>query len=257
MSDLNSLDCSVNKPKKHPLGRLARLALLLSVLGVFAGLCGLGLWQWHRGVAKQAILQSQTMGQSAALVTESEALTGNALQLAWRNVRWRGHFDAKRSLLWQNKFRRHHYGAEILVPFYLASGQGVVLVNRGWLADQVDKSALRQLVSQPISGDVWLTGQLVFPESAVLLGENLGHGPWPKTLQSWKASTLRAVYGGKWMPMMVRLSAKAQHGFDRAWPSGGMTPQRHRLYAYQWWLFAVVWLMGTTIYFRRSQHEFN
>ena len=280
--------------------------LFIVVPSVFFGLIYLGKWQWERGEAKAAVLQTQKlakqvrMKKSCQQQKKTDAINSNHLsltssasdlacakqadlakqdeqlllrshskKLAWHWVQLHGHFDAKHSLLWENKFRNHQVGFEVLTPFYLDCGQvqnlnqendrelgkchRILLVNRGWVSmkTKTSREGLESLIDKP-SNSTMVTGQLVWPEQGVLLGENLGQG-WPKSMQAWVLPELKALFHVEMLPYMLRLSTNGGEQFDRTWSQPRMSPERHRMYAYQWWLFAAVWAIGVIMLIRREK----
>jgi surfeit locus 1 family protein len=221
--------------------------LSLLALGVFLGLLCLGFWQLGRAQGKESLAASV----SAAAVGDGldnsgfVAMVSNQDEhLLWRNVVLRGHFDDKHQLLWQNRFYKHRLGVEVLTPFYLAGSNRWVLVNRGWLDVDHHKNI------SVSDGARELHAVVVKPSRGLLLGENIT-GQWPvKDMQAWDESDFQQLYGENGVPYLLRLSAAEIDGFVRDWPLWTMSPERHRGYAWQWFLLALTWLIGCGCFWR-------
>ena len=128
-------------------------AILGTVLGC-ALTIRLGLWQWHRGLAREA-LDAQYLSAGAqspeALRVDSAVPDGADAVLAAAS----GEYDGARQILLDNQVHDRTPGYQVLTPIRLASG-GIALINRGWVPQNPDRRVLPQL---PVpAGPVTLSG---------------------------------------------------------------------------------------------------
>jgi surfeit locus 1 family protein len=83
------------------------------------------------------------------------------------------------------------------------------------------------------------------PEKLFRLGDaeenNVG---WPKVVQQLDLAQLEQVLETRLLSVILLLDKSDEHGFVREWqPVYGVTPDKHRAYAMQWFTLAVVLLL--------------
>ena len=67
---------------------------------------------------------------------------------------------------------------------------------------------------------------------------------WPKVVQEFQLESLEQLLGVKLQPLLLLLEKDDEFGFIRDWkPVYGVTPDKHRAYAVQWFTLAVVLLL--------------
>lgn len=142
---------------------LAGVVSALAVLLV-AGVCArLGVWQLNRlneRVARNAGIEERLSMPDVALPPFDDDTAG----LSYRHVELRGEFDTSRSIIFAPRAYRGSPGVHVITPLRLESGEGVVLVDRGWLFSP-DASTV-DLSSVEVTGPVHLRGLLLpFPEA--------------------------------------------------------------------------------------------
>ena len=77
-----------------------------------------------------------------------------------------------------NRIQGGRFGYEVVSLLALSSGEGVVLVNRGWIPG--DPARLEMPDIPEVAGSVSLTGHVyVEPGKPYLLGAQQLEGPWP------------------------------------------------------------------------------
>lgn len=204
----------------------------------------LGLWQWHRGLAREALdaqYASAVTQQALALSVDSAVPAGADAVSATA----RGHYDASRQLLLDNQVHDRMPGYQVLTPFVLDDG-GIVLVNRGWLPQNPDRRVLPALAISDATTTVnglWRS----LPQPALRLSiENCPSVgvPWPRIVGYPTADDLRCLYGASTAGGVLLLDPAEPDGYLREWTQGDrrFPPQRHYGYAAQWFAFAATLL---------------
>lgn len=215
--------------------RVAILGGLLQLL-LIPAFVSLGLWQWHKAESKTALQTSfDTRSQDAAIAMPTTPAEIEALR--HRRVILRGHFDAEKQVLIDNRLHRERAGYHVITPLRLEGSAMHVLVNRGWLAAPADRS--RQPEAPVPIGKVELTGIAVLPASRFF---NLAAQPtsgWQPVWQNLDLDRFRSVVAYPLQPLIVQLDAQSPGGFVREWPRPDERADRHRSYALQWFGFAV------------------
>jgi len=201
---------------------------------------GLGRWQWHRGIAKQAVWQEFERDGRA---TELGARRFDAVELFSR-VTLTGHYEPQRQFVLDNRSHAGMPGFEILTPFALTDGRRV-LVNRGWVPfsgyrDRLPDVAMSAPADVPIRGRV---GDL--PSSGLASGRAApdANAPWPKLTSFPTQAELEAALGMKLQHRILLLDPDDASGYVREWTPPGLPPDRHFSYAIQWWGFGAVLLV--------------
>jgi cytochrome oxidase assembly protein ShyY1 len=222
--------------------RITALSLVLFPLFIW-----LGFWQLDRAEEKTRLAASfELRSQQAPAPLDRALLAGDPAGLAYLPVAVTGRFVEGRDLLLDNRIREGRFGYEVVSPVELASGEGLVLVNRGWVAGDPARLQLPEVPSVP--GNVRLTGHLyVAPGEPYLLAEQELQGPWPKRLQALEMDKLVPALGAQLeaplLPYPVRIDAGQPGALDVAWQIVNVSPAKHRGYAVQWFTMAAVLLL--------------
>ena len=91
-----------------------------------------------------------------------------------------------------------------------------------------------------ISATVKLPPEKIFRLDEV---EEADHG-WPRVVQQIEMQQLQQYLGYEVLPVLLLLDKDDAHGFVRDWkPVYGVTPDKHRAYAMQWFTLALVLLL--------------
>lgn len=218
-------------------------AILGTVIGCVITI-RLGLWQWHRGLAREALDAQYLSAEATApigLEVDSPVPEGADATLATA----RGRYDGARQLLLDNQVSDRTPGYHVLTPIRLASG-GIALINRGWVAQNPDR---RVFPSLPVpDGDVEISGLWrSLPQPALRLEIDncaVADAPWPRIVGYPTAADLRCLYGPDTASGMLLLDPQMPDGFLRDWTQADrrFPPQRHYGYAAQWFAFAATLL---------------
>lgn len=223
---------------------IALTVLLFALAGLF---CALGYWQVQRKAEKELLFQQF---ETAPAMGVGQAIDQGRL---FARVEGWGRFDTGRHVLLDNRMFNGRVGVHVLTPFTLGDGR-TVLVNRGWLPLQPDRSSLPEV---PTDGaPTTIHGRLNRLESD---GPRLGDADrlvtdrWPQLVTYLDRAPLSAALGIDLPPWIVQLDAAAPGGFDdRNWQPAVMPPATHGAYAVQWFaLAAAALIIWTTLGFRK------
>lgn len=218
-------------------GRVIVLLLTLAGMGVTAWLGG---WQLSRAAEKQALQEAwlaagRQPDAGGELLHADGAATSDVL---YRHVQLHGRWLAQHTVYLDNRSMDRRTGFYVLTPLQLASGQGTVLVLRGWAPrDFLERSRLPALET-PI-GPVALRGQVILRVPGVYALGADGNGPIRQNLDTtaFGHELGLSLYDG-----VIQQVGPASEGLLRHWPEPASGLERHRGYAFQW--FGLCALMG-------------
>lgn len=218
-------------------------AWLLTGAAVVA-FAGLGQWQLGRGLQKQALLES--LQDRAAVPDIVSALHVPPQGLEVRRAVAQGEYLSDRQLLLDAQSNQHRPGYRVWTPLLLPDGVTVLLVDRGWIAQ--DRSGFDGTAP---TGPVSLTGAWrSLPRPGMRLEGTVNCPPGKTTAADFPAVVLypttdeleclldRPVIGG-----LLLLDPEIPGGFVREWADLGFPPSRHYGYAVQWFGLAVAALV--------------
>lgn len=208
----------------------------------FPLMIGLGFWQLDREAQKQQMLEQQTrqQQQEPAPMDRIDWQAGDAL--SFLPVTARGSYHNERSFLLDNRLRDSRVGYEVLTP--LQTGEGTLLVNRGWIPLGESRQQLPDIPE--VRGEQSVTGHLHVPEGRTLvLGDQadpLGDR-WPRRIQRVDLPRLGELSGQELLPYVLRLDAGAPGALVTDWSAEPIRPETHRGYAVQWFAMAAALLI--------------
>jgi surfeit locus 1 family protein len=215
-----------------------RVVPTLAAIAAIAACAAAGNWQQSRMNAKEA-LRAQ---HEAAARTQPVALAGLVAGADWPALRYRrvvvtGDYLASRQILIDNKVHEGRAGYHVVTPLALAEG-GVVLVNRGWIAQGASRSMLP--VAAPAAGRVTVQGRLAVPAARYL--ELRAEAPGGPVWQNLDPGRFAAAEGIEVLPVVVEATAAPvpDDGLVREWPAPDFGVEQHRIYMVQWYAFALL-----------------
>lgn len=210
----------------------------------------LGFWQLERAALKQESLERFVQSESSGPEVLADLMThAGAAGWHYRRVVAAGSFMAERQYLLDNRTHEGKAGYYVMTPF--VSTEGAVIVNRGWIPVGADRGTLPAL---PVTrGAVSIAGRLVPPPSSGLLLGSDGYerAGWPRVVQTVELGRMATQLGVRLPPAVLQLDPDSDDCFTCAWrPVAGISPQRHRGYAVQWFSLAaaLVGLMGIVVW---------
>lgn len=202
----------------------------------------LGYWQWQRAEDKAQRQASfdQAMAEPALRLSLP---AGNTSALHFHRLLLRGRYDAAHQIYIDNRILAGRPGYHVITP--LRFGQnGLVLVNRGWLAGGDRRMPLHAAVP---AGEVWVEGiavparQRYFELSSLTVDGDV----W----QNLDLERYRSLVGTTLPDLLLLQVSASQDGLVRDWPRPDLGVERHRSYALQWYALSVT-LVVLTIYLR-------
>ena len=210
----------------------------VAAAALFGLLCGLGFWQLDRAAGKEE--REIAFETARGVVLDETSLDGEVREFA--RIRVEGRYDSSRQFLQDNRTHEGRPGYYVLTPFRL-EGRGAVLVNRGWVPVGPDRALLPEIAAP--ADALLLTGTVRLPREDLFVLGDTGHAAagWPKVVQRVEIDAMQRSLGYPLAAWLVALDAGAPHGYVREWKAApGLSPDRHRGYAFQWFALATALL---------------
>ncbi|MDP9417958.1 MAG: SURF1 family protein [Actinomycetota bacterium] len=230
-----------------------RWVALHAVVLLLAPLCvTLGNWQWDRHEARTARARQIEHNSSQPPVPLRELLTGRpALPVAaeWRTVVIEGRYSPAATVLLRNRGGPDGgTGFGVLVP--LLTREGAVLVDRGWVPRTGTSDPD---VPPPPSGRVTVTGYLR-PGGVRARDAGVDRSRARPSVARIDLAALSDLTGRALAPAYVQLvgEAPAPAARPRVLPLPDESSWRNISYAFQWYLFAGLAVVGWVLLVRRE-----
>lgn len=202
-------------------------------------LLALGIWQLDRSEQKRILLQAQEQGIAAQTLKLSAVIEDNADALRYRQGEVSGHYDVAHQFLVDNQVSEGKVGYFVLTPLVLTGGTQAVLVNRGWIPSNPDRSVMPDL--QVSNAEVTITGRINhFPSVGIkLAGAEIPTPNWPSVVQVVDSNVLAEKLGYPLFQFQLELDKELPDGYKRDWHvTTIMPPEQHTAYAIQWFALA-------------------
>jgi surfeit locus 1 family protein len=210
---------------------------------IFSGsICiGAGIWQLDRAEQKRQIFDAFGSGSGAPV--RNQLVTNEAAdQVIYQRFFIRGHYDGAHQVLIDNMMFEGRNGYQILTP--LRTGDEVILVNRGWVPANPDRSVLPDISVDGRSRKI--TGRLSrLPRPGLRLDPPItsAGSAWPRRLLFPQTPELITQLGYVVYDYQLLLDPDIPDGFVRDWSPNLMSPEKHIAYAIQWFLLALTLLV--------------
>ncbi len=216
----------------------------------------LGFWQLERADHRRAQDELKRERERLSPVYITSFPEDSLGELAGRRVRLRGQYLPDQFLL-DNQVQDRRPGYHVLSPFALSTYAQVVLVNRGWVPAQADRSLLPS-VPAPSGTKIQIEGIVHLPQANPLTDPDLlmeGRG-WPQVIQDIDYARLAERLSElSLVPATIRLGADQPDGYARAWPGPPMSAEKHSAYAVQWFAMAAAVTILFLLYLKRPARE--
>ena len=254
--------------------------LLVIVLTVM-----LGNWQVRRALYKtdlQAVLDAAAQRPAEAVAASAALREAADKEGAGRDVGpaqavergqrvvLNGEWLVSATVFLDNRTHAGRAGYHVLTPLRLADGSGVVLVNRGWVAADADRTVLPEVALAP--AQVALEARVHVPDADAFTLAKAGQ---TEAGQVWQAVDLShlAARADVSLPLcsasgagsaclaswLALQSSDSADGLVRDWPLPAAGIERHRGYAFQWYCLAALAAALTAGYawrlFSRRHHD--
>jgi surfeit locus 1 family protein len=221
---------AISRRSFHPSPALTVAALVVAGL-----LSSLGYWQHRRAIEKEALAaRLEERAQGPVLAVPATVVDPEAMQ--YRRVSVRGHYDAERTVLVDNKVHRGVAGYRVVTPLKIEGGERYVLIDRGWIAAGPDRAKLPS-IAMPAGAQV-VEGIAVVPSARFIeLAPDLRTGP---VRQNLVIDKLQEELRIPLQPIVIEQISGPADGLVRQLerPDGGA--DRHRAYSLQWYAMALV-----------------
>ncbi len=206
-------------------------------LVVFGGVCiTAGFWQLDRAAGKRALFAAFEQGLDGeplqAVIADEEIE-----QYLYRRISLQGRYVPDRQVLLDSMMHEGRPGYHVLTP--LQTGTAIILVNRGWLRANPDRTVMPDVAVTDRMRTV--TGRLYrLPRTGLSLGETPTNAQtaWPLRLLFPTAAEIAGHTGLAVHDYEVLLDPAAEDGYTRAWRPALMSPEKHLAYALQWFVMA-------------------
>ena len=217
------------------------LGLVVVVIALFLRL---GFWQIERAGEKTKLRQ---MYQEAPQlpVTTIDGLLPSLGSINYRPVRLLGYYLPDRQFLLENRYRPQSNGVrrlgyEVLTPFQTLAGE-VVLVNRGWVPADIDRS--KSPVVDVTDHQQNVVGIMVMPQQHYRLAAMDSEQNWPRRILYVDLEQLARRLNQTLYPAILMLSQQQATALRADWEPVTVSPVKHYGYALQWFLMALALLI--------------
>jgi len=198
----------------------------------------LGLWQYHKGLARQAQWTRFAQGTDQLVELGTRPLSDLPL---FQRVSLAGTFDGAHQFLLDNRSYHGRAGYEVLTPLTRSSAE-TLIVDRGWVPFSGSRARLPD-VSLASEASMTLNGRLAeLPSGGLESGRAppQAEGPWPRVTSYPRLGELALALGRPLDERILLLDPQSPLGYVRDWQPPGISPLRHFAYAIQWWCFAAL-----------------
>lgn len=236
-------------------GLLPTLATLIIIPVMIA----LGQWQLDRAAEKKRSHEQfqQRRALSVLRLNAGDPEIWKYSVMKYRPIEIRGRYDAGMHVLLDNQVLNGSVGYVVYTPFLLEGEEAYILVNRGWLPADPDRTRPPEFETPP--GVLSLAGVARQPPPpGIKMGDNTPEQLAADIvrLQRIEMEQMMQEYSGKLIPYELRLDPAAPTGFTRSWSEPGSGHDRHVGYAFQWFaMAAAVGLLYLLLNLRREERQ--
>jgi len=211
----------------------------------------LGFWQLDRldeRRTENAVGESRLDAAAVSLDQLLEAAGENLGPIEYRRVVVGGRFDPEHEVLIRSQVHLGQAGFHVITPF--VTGDGGVLVNRGWVPLALDQTPVDE--ASPPSGDVEIEGWVHFTQTRPALGPEDPPGTQP-IFNRVDVGRLAEQVPYRVSPFYVVEVRERNDDLPVAVPLPDFSSEGpHLAYAIQWFGFAAIGLAGFFFLIRRE-----
>ncbi len=215
-----------------------KLLMTVATIVVMALCIRLGFWQYNK--AQDTIKAQQKIDDGKALMpVDLPSVIDDKEAWRYKRVRFKGSYLPEYQIILDNRVHQNRAGYQVITPVKVHNQERYVLVNRGWLAGNPDRS-LPQIETP--EGEQMFIGDLFFPLAKVFTLEATVQesSAWQSLWQHIDMQRYQALVPFNVSPYIVRLApGEVAGGFVRDWPIPKNRITVHLGYAYQWFGFAL------------------
>lgn len=197
----------------------------------------LGVWQCHRATLKKQLLQAYHARVARTLI-DLERILDETSDNRFYSVQVKGKYDNAHTVLLDNKTFDGQVGYEVYTPLLIAGTRHSILIDRGWVPAGPNRDQLPTI--PPEEGPLVIQGTLNYPPSYFSLGAMIDTvNKFPLRVQYVNLKEISAILGYSVSRYVVWLDPHSPYGFVRHWKVVMIGPEKHILYAVQWFAFAL------------------
>jgi surfeit locus 1 family protein len=234
-------------------GRLRWIVVHLLVAALAVAFVNLGFWQLRRldeRRADNALIESNMATDPEPLATTLDRFGQDPKALRYRRVVVEGEYRPAYEVVLTPRSRGGQPGHDVVTPLEMDDGQAV-LVDRGWVPFGYDDPPIT--AAPPTKGPVSVTGILLPTQTAARAGSPDG-STHLTYLSSVDVDRLQGQIPLPLVPFSVQLIE--QDPAPAALPAPAPLPEvsegSHLSYAWQWFSFTAILLLGYPLLLRRS-----
>ena len=206
----------------------------------------LGYWQLLRADEKQEIVNQYQTNRQQPSLTDAQMLD-NGQDYQYRQAAIQGEADNERVIILDNRVKYGRPGYEVLQAITISGSAKKLLINRGWVPADLDRSILPVIPS--LTGNIQLRGYLYRTlKGGYRLDDgvrNLAQGP---SRVGWiTVERAEQLFGESFYPYQLRLDGDSFGALETGWPTVSIYPEKHTAYAVQWFAMAVTLFILTLI----------
>ena len=206
----------------------------------------LGYWQLLRADEKQEIVNQYQTNRQQPSLTDAQMLD-NGQDYQYRQAAIQGEADNERVIILDNRVKYGRPGYEVLQAITISGSAKKLLINRGWVPADLNRSILPVIPS--LTGNIQLRGYLYRTlKGGYRLDDgvrNLAQGP---SRVGWiTVERAEQLFGESFYPYQLRLDSDSVGALETGWPTVSIYPEKHTAYAVQWFAMAVTLLILTLI----------
>lgn len=192
-----------------------KLIPTLVYLCVLPVLIALGMWQLDRSEQKRVFLEEQEQAAADETLHLTAAIENNTKALRYRKVEVAGRYDVAHQFLVDNQISDGKAGYFVLTPLILTGVNKAVLVNRGWIPLNQNRSILPELKID--NAEAVIIGRINnFPSVGIkLAGAEIPSEGWPSIVQVVDSDVLAKKLGYPLFQFQVELDKELPDGFKR------------------------------------------
>lgn len=222
-------------------------------------LLALGYWQLQRADEKQEILDQYQTNRQQLPLTDIRLLDTEQ-DFQYRQASIQGELENKKIIILDNRVKYSRPGYEILQAVTVFGSSKKLLVNRGWVPADLDRSVLPEYPL--VTGNSQLKGYLYRTlEGGYRLDDGVKTVSEKPTRVGWITVERAAkLFGEPFYPYQLRLDRDSQGALETGWPTVAVQPEKHTAYAVQWFVMAFTLCLLTLMansnlisFFRKNQ----
>ncbi|MDA1081149.1 MAG: SURF1 family protein [Gemmatimonadetes bacterium] len=240
-----------------PVSRLF-IATIIVAIGVAAGCARLGLWQLDR-LAERRAYNAVLMSRLSEPELSETVLPADTGVGHYRRVQVTGVLQYTREIAWAPRMRKGSPGVNVLTPLAIAGSDTLLMLNRGWVyspdAKTVDLSRWREGDTVSVAGYVETWPHQCLSDSADLIPLGCADSA-TRTLRRLDRRAAERLVGAPIAPYLLMQTSDSALRADSV-PARVETPVLdegpHANYAFQWFAFAAIALIGGGVLARKVQ----